>query len=78
LRDGVDSSEFDGMMVVSKKNLEEDDNLSLIPVHKHVGLFQFGMTIGTQMLTPHVIIISLQNISSEIQLVVEIKEEIRV
>jgi hypothetical protein len=33
----VESSEFDGMVAVFKKNLEEDDSLSLIPVHKQVG-----------------------------------------
>jgi hypothetical protein len=31
------SSEFDGMVAVSKKNLEENHSLSLIPVHKQVG-----------------------------------------
>jgi hypothetical protein len=41
-------------------------------------LFQFGMTIGTQMLALHAISISLQNNNSEIQLVVEEREGRRV
>jgi hypothetical protein len=33
----VESSKFDGMVAISKNNLEEDDGFSLILVHKQVG-----------------------------------------